>query len=121
MLLICKHLPVSLNGIYYNKSIFVGALLVTLYCCCLCMIPYTQRERDIHFQSAAQTLQQIDEEGGRRALLFNYFTTLALRCAVLTLIPQIKVCGFYNPSPRLPHTHTHTLFKDGLHSLAAAM
>ncbi len=75
--------------------------------------------RDIHFQSAAQTLQQIDEVGGRKAsaLLFNYFTTLALRYAVMMVIPQIKVCGFYSPSPCL--SRSHTLLLDGLQSLAA--
>lgn len=63
---------------------------------------------DVHFQSAAQTLQQIGEAGGPTALFFNYFTTLALRYAVMVVIPQIKVCGFYSPSPRLPHSHTYT-------------
>lgn len=56
---------------------------------------------------------QICEVGGLSALFFNYFSTLALRYAVMTVIPQIKVCGFNSPPPRLPHTHTHTLIADG--------
>ena len=54
---------------------------------------------------------------GPSALLFNYFTTPALRYAVMMVIPQIKVCGFYSPSPSsvsLAH-----FFTDGLQSLAA--
>lgn len=74
----------------------------------------------IRFQSTAQDTPT-DRQGGREkgptALLFNYFTTLALRYAVMMVIPQIKVCGFYSPSPRLPHLHT--LLIDSLQSLAA--
>ena len=62
------------------------------------------------------TLRQIDEEvgggEGPSALLFNYFTTVALRYAVMMVIPQIKVCGFYSPSPSPSHsqtTHIHGL------------
>lgn len=48
-------------------------------------------------------------------MLFNYFTTLALRYAVMTVIPQIKVCGFYSlPLVCLTRAHTHTLLIDGL-------
>lgn len=67
---------------------------------------------DVHFQSAAQTLQQIGEAGGPTALFFNYFTTLALRYAVMVVIPQIKVCGFLQSFPSsaaLTHIHTHLL------------
>lgn len=75
--------------------------------------------RNVYLQAAAQTLQQIDKVGGRKAsaLLFNYFTTLALRYAVIMVIPQIKVCGFYSPSP--PLSHSNTLLIDSLQSLAA--
>lgn len=48
-------------------------------------------------------------------MLFNYFTTLALRCAVMTLIPQIKVCGFYSPSPS--QSLSYILLIDSLQSL----
>lgn len=72
---------------------------------------------NIHPRAAAQPA---DRRGGREKgspLLFNYFTTLALRCAVTMVIPQIKVCGFYSPSPRL--SHSHALLIDSLESPAA--
>lgn len=47
-----------------------------------------------------------DTWSGRVGVLFNYFTTLALRCAVMTLIPQIKVCGFYSPFPMQSLSYT---------------
>lgn len=66
------------------------------------------------------TSRQMSWEGeGPSALLFNYFTTPALRYAVMMVIPQIKVCGFYSPSP--PLSHSHTLLIDGLQPLAAVM
>lgn len=59
------------------------------------------------------------EGEGPSALLFNYFTTLALWYAVMMVIPQIKVCGFYSPSPLL--SRLHTLLIGILQSLAAVM
>lgn len=50
-------------------------------------------------------------------MIFNYFTTLALRYTVMMVIPQIKVCGFYSPSP--PLSRSHTLLIDSLQPLAA--
>lgn len=65
--------------------------------CVICGATYTQLRH---------SNKKIKWEGeGPSALLFNYFTTLALRYAVMMVIPQIKVCGFYSPSPPLSHTH----------------
>lgn len=65
--------------------------------------------------STVTYISNLKEEEGHYAV--NYFTSLALRDAVMMLIPQIKVCGFYSPSPSL--TRSHTPFINGLQPLAA--